>query len=106
MAYGDGVERPFLDKQGHKPDCDVWRSFETRFLCSCGAVEWPAPRRIPGFSDYELAVDGSIKRLSTGQLLRVENAQKVARMIDDQGTVRSRRITPLIDDIFLDLAGS
>lgn len=102
--YGDGVERPFLDNKGHSPECDVWKSFDMRFLCSCGAVPWPEPRIIPGYSDYELHVDGNIKRLSTGQFLRVENAQRVARLIDDEGVAKSRRISVLINEVFLDLA--
>lgn len=102
--YGDGVERPFLDKQGHSPDCKVWTAFENRFLCNCGAVEPPAPRVIPGFSDYEISVDGTVKQLSTGRVLQITNAQRVARIRDDDGEFKSRRISRIIDDVYLDLA--
>ena len=104
--YGDGVERPFLDRQGHTPECKVWTGFEHRFSCTCGAAEPPAPRVIPGFSDYEISVDGTVRQLSTGRTLKIENAQRIARLRDDEGEFKSRRISRIIDDVYLDLANA
>lgn len=104
MAYGDGVERPFLDRQNHKPWCDVWNGFDYRFLCSCRAVELPKARVIPEFPNYTIHVDGTIMNISTGKAVRVENDARMARLVDEEGNTKSRRINVLIDTVYRDLA--
>jgi len=97
---GDGVERPFLDKQGHTAECRVWENFDQRFNCTCGAVTAPEPKAIPGFSDYQISIHGEVFQLSTGKFLRVENASGVLRLRDDEGGRHSFRIRTLINQTF------
>lgn len=98
------VEYPFLDRQDHSDDCDVWNGFNWRFLCSCGAAERPEPRVIPEFSNYTLSVEGVVTRLDPLKVLKVENKQHVVRLIGDDGGARSMGVVPLINRMYRDLA--
>lgn len=85
MGYGDGIERPITDKEGHTPGCRVWGGYYWYDACDCGAVSVPATRTLPGYSAYEILEGGEVRNVHTGRLLKHDNARNTATLIDDDG---------------------